>query len=209
MWFFGYGNQHLCILPIFLGVACSSILSVTLEEVGCEPVLNFAATPDEAVSIICTVRWQNYTFNFLGEVDVCELYNWLASVSVRHLAGALAITCHWVLLIWLIYTYGMLCQDDIAPGEFLLLLCECHFLFFWLGTSTHVCSWSIADRYIIKRHGSQSWYGCWTIKALVEAEVLYDEFTVSRGCIAAPLIIARPLGVSLLISNYKTSIKPI
>ena len=26
-----------------------------LEEVGCEPVLNLAATPDEAVSIICTV----------------------------------------------------------------------------------------------------------------------------------------------------------
>jgi hypothetical protein len=34
-------------------------------------------------------------------------------------------------------------------------------------------------------------------------------FTVSCGCIAAPLIIARPLGVSLLLSNHKTSIKPI
>ncbi len=38
--------------------------------------------------------------------------------------------------------------------------------------------------------------------------MLYDGFTVSRGCIAAPLIIARSSGVSLLISNYKTSIKP-
>ena len=38
-----------------LGVACSPILSVSLEEVGCEPVLNLAATPDEAVSMICTV----------------------------------------------------------------------------------------------------------------------------------------------------------
>ena len=38
-----------------LGVACSPILSVSLEEVGCEPVLNLADTPDEAVSIICTV----------------------------------------------------------------------------------------------------------------------------------------------------------
>jgi len=37
-----------------VGVACSPILSVSLEEVGCEPVLNLAATPDEAVSIICT-----------------------------------------------------------------------------------------------------------------------------------------------------------
>ncbi len=32
---------------------------------------------------------------------------------------------------------------------------------------------------------------------------------MSRGCIAVLLIIARPLGVSLLISNYKTSIIPI
>ncbi len=40
-----------------LGVACFPILSVSLEleEVGCEPVLNLAATPDEAVSVICTV----------------------------------------------------------------------------------------------------------------------------------------------------------
>ena len=38
-----------------LDVACSPILSVSLEEVSCEPVLNLAATSDEAVSIICTV----------------------------------------------------------------------------------------------------------------------------------------------------------
>ncbi len=84
-----------------------------------------------------------------------------------------------------------------------------HANLFELSTSTHVCSRSINDRYIIKQHGSNAWYGCWTIKALVEAEVLHDGFTVSCGCIAAPLIIAIPLGVSLLISNYKTSIKPI
>ncbi len=84
-----------------------------------------------------------------------------------------------------------------------------HAIFFGLGTSTHVCLWSINDRYIIKGHVSHTWYGCWTIKALVEAEVLYYVFTVSRGGIAAPLIIARPLGVSILINYYKTSIKPI
>ena len=42
-------------LPGSVGVACSPILSVSLEEVGCEPVLNLAATPDKAVSIICTI----------------------------------------------------------------------------------------------------------------------------------------------------------
>ena len=57
-----------------LGVACSPILSVSLEEVGCEPVLNLAATPDEAVSIICTIVDKTIPSTFLGEVDVCELY---------------------------------------------------------------------------------------------------------------------------------------
>jgi hypothetical protein len=45
----------LCILPGSFDVACSPILSVSLEDMGCEPILNLAATPDEAVSIICTV----------------------------------------------------------------------------------------------------------------------------------------------------------
>jgi hypothetical protein len=59
-----------------------------------------------------------HTSNFLRKADLCELYYWSASVSVGHHAGALAIICHWVLLTWFTYAYGMLCQDDIAPGEF-------------------------------------------------------------------------------------------
>ncbi len=51
----GDQGQSLRILPGLLGVACPPILSVSLEEVGCEPVLNLAATPDKAVSIICTI----------------------------------------------------------------------------------------------------------------------------------------------------------
>ncbi len=69
--------------------------------------------------------WQNYTSNFMGKADECELYYWSAHVSVGYPTGALAIICRWVLLTWLIYTYGMLCQDDIASGEFLLLQCAC------------------------------------------------------------------------------------
>jgi hypothetical protein len=44
-----------CIFPGLLGVACPPILSVSFEEMGCSPVLNLSATPDEAMSIICTV----------------------------------------------------------------------------------------------------------------------------------------------------------
>jgi hypothetical protein len=66
------GNA-LRILPGSLPVACSPILSVSLEGMGCEPVLNLAATPDEAVSIIFTLADKLY-LHLLGEVDVCELY---------------------------------------------------------------------------------------------------------------------------------------
>ena len=92
-----------------------------------------------------------------------------------------SIICCWVLLSWLPYNaHGMLCQDDVAPGEFLLGQCACQ-LFFGLCTSTHVCSWSITDRYIIKRHVSHAWYWYWTIKALVEAVVLRWLSSNSRG----------------------------
>jgi hypothetical protein len=42
-------------LPGSVGVAYSPILSVSVDGMGCEPILNLAATPDEAVSIICTI----------------------------------------------------------------------------------------------------------------------------------------------------------
>ncbi len=124
--------------------------------------------------------WKSYTSNFMGKADVCELNYWLASASVGHPAGALAIICCWVLLTWLTYAYGMLCQDDIAPGEFLLLQRACQ-LFFGLGTSTHVFSRSITDCYIIKWHVSHAWCWFWTIKALIEAVVLWWLYSNSWG----------------------------
>jgi hypothetical protein len=57
--------------------------------------------------------------------------------SVGHPVGALALICLWVLLTCVTYAYGMLCQDDIAPGEFLFI--QCAYQFVGLGTSTHVC----------------------------------------------------------------------
>jgi hypothetical protein len=60
-------------LPVLVGVACSPILSVSLEGMGCEPVLILAATPDKAVSIMCTFIDKTIRSIF-GEVDVYELY---------------------------------------------------------------------------------------------------------------------------------------
>ncbi len=131
--------------------------------------------------------WQNYTSTFWGKLMYVSYSTDRPGGSAGRPADALAIICLWVLLTWLTYAYGMLCQDDIAPREFF----PCAYHFVWLGTSTHVCSWSITDRYIIKRHGSHaSWYVCWTINALVEAEVFGGITVIGRG-IAVPLIIAR------------------
>ncbi len=121
---------------------------------GCEPVLKLAATPDEAVSIMCTVVNKTILLTLWGKLMyVSYTADWC---SVGHPADALAIICLWVLLTWLTYAYGMLCQNDIAPGEFLLVQCACQ-LFFGLGTSTHVCSCKITDFYIIKWHVSHAW----------------------------------------------------
>ncbi len=83
----------------------------------------------------------------------------------------------------------------------------CMLISFGLGTSTHVCSWSITDHYIIKQHASHAWYGCWTIKALVEAEVLWWLYSALRGHISS---IDHFQTFSVFISKYnKTSKKPV
>jgi hypothetical protein len=84
---------------------------------GYEPVLNLAATCDEAVSIICTIVDKTILLTLWGKLMyVSYTTDW--PISVGHIAGALAIICLWVLLTWLTYAYWMLCQDDVAPGEF-------------------------------------------------------------------------------------------
>jgi hypothetical protein len=105
---------------------------------GCKPVLSLAATPDEAVSKICTIVDKTILLTLWGKLMYVS-HTTDQPVSVGHPAGALAIIRLWVLLTWLTYAYGMLCQDDVAPGEFLLVQCTCQY-FFGLGTSTHVCS---------------------------------------------------------------------
>ncbi len=44
------------------------LLSVSFEEMGHEPVLNIAATPDEAVSIICTVVDKTILLTLCGKL---------------------------------------------------------------------------------------------------------------------------------------------
>ncbi len=102
------------ILPGSVSVAFSPILSVSLEEMGCEPILNLAATPDEAVSIICTILDKTIPSTFWEKLINGSYTNDHRRSSVGHLIGAIALICLWVLLTWLTYAYGMLSQYDIA-----------------------------------------------------------------------------------------------
>jgi hypothetical protein len=78
-----------CAYLRLLGVACPPIISVSLEEVGCEPVLNLSATPDEAVSIMYRLLTKVY-FQLTGEKLIYLNYTtdrpWC---SVGHPTGAL------------------------------------------------------------------------------------------------------------------------
>jgi hypothetical protein len=120
-----------------------------LRRGGLWAFLNLAATPDEAVSIICTVCWQNYTFKFFGRSwcmwAILLIGQYFSKASHRCSSYNLSVgsfnmvdLCLWDALsrwcsFWRIFTPPM-----------------CMPISFGLGTSTHVCSWSIIDRYIIK-----------------------------------------------------------
>ncbi len=121
-----------------LGVACSPFLSVSLEEVGCKPVLNLAATPDEAVSIICTVCWQNYTFNLLVRSWCIWAILLLAMVFSRasRRCFSLNFVCGFFNMVDLRFT-GCVVKRHCS-WRILILQCACQFLI-GLGTSTHVC----------------------------------------------------------------------
>jgi hypothetical protein len=98
---------------------------------GCEPVLNLVATPDDAVSILCTVVNKTILPTLWGKLMyVSYTTDWPVFSRASHRCSA--IICLWVLLTWLTYAYGMLCQDDVAPGEVLLFQCACQLLF-WTG----------------------------------------------------------------------------
>jgi hypothetical protein len=67
----------------------------------------------------------------------------------------------------------------------------------------------ISDYFIINWHVSHAWYGCWTIKALGEAEVLYDGFTMSYGGTEAPFDHCLTFTVPHIYKNCNNSKTPI
>ncbi len=77
------------ILPGSVGVACSPNLSMSLEEMGCEPILNLAATPDEAMSIICTVVDKTIPSTFWEKLMYVSFTTDRPGSSVGHLEDAL------------------------------------------------------------------------------------------------------------------------
>jgi hypothetical protein len=109
-------------------------------------------------------------------------------------------------LTWLTYALRNALSKDIVPGEFRLSNVHANFLLDWALQLMFVTVSS--DCYIIKRHVSHAWYRCWTIKAMVEAEVEYDGF-YCESWVHSSAVDHSQTFVLLLTSNYKTSIKPI
>jgi hypothetical protein len=161
------------------GVACSPILSVSFEGMGCEPVLNLAAIPDEAVSIICTI---------INKIILLTLWGKLVYVSYttdQPVFSRASCRCSSYNLSLGSFDMVALCLWDALSrwrSSWIVFTCPmCKPIFFALGTSTHACSWSITDHYIIKWHVSYAWCWFWTIKALVEAEELWWHYSNSWG----------------------------
>jgi hypothetical protein len=103
---------------------------------GCEPVLNLVATPDEAGSIICTIVNKTILQTLWGKLMyVSYTTDWpvFSRASCRCSSYNLSLGSFDMvdLRLWdALY--------DVTPGEILLVQCACQ-LFFGLGTSTLVC----------------------------------------------------------------------
>jgi hypothetical protein len=85
------------VLPGLLGVARSPIISVSLEWMGCEPVLNLAATSDEAVSTMSTFVNKTILSTFWEKLMYMSYTTDQPGSSGGHPEDALASSCLCVL----------------------------------------------------------------------------------------------------------------
>jgi hypothetical protein len=165
-----------CIYPGLPGVACSPILSVSFEGMGCAPVLNLSATPDEAVSIICTIVDKTY-FKLLGEswcmwaillIGQCFSRASCRCSSYNLLLGSFNMVdlCLWDALSrwhnsWRVFT-PLMCIPIVLDWAHQLMYLHDQLL-------------------IVISSSSMLAMLFWTIKALVEAEVLWWLYSNLRG----------------------------
>ncbi len=126
--------------------------------------------------------------------------------SVGHPEGALALICLWVCWHDWLMLMGCVVKMMLLPEEFSLLQCACQF--FWTGHSNSCMFMINGWSYIINWHGSHAWYGCWPIKALVEAEILWWLYCELPGHSIA-FDHSQTFRCLNIINNYKTSIKPL
>ncbi len=84
------------VLPRSASVAFFLISSVSFERMGCEPVLNLAATPDKAVSKYVLLLTTLY-HQLLGKLMYVSYTPDRSGASVGHRACDLALICLWVL----------------------------------------------------------------------------------------------------------------
>jgi hypothetical protein len=105
----------------------------------------------------------------------------IGQCSLGYPAGALAIICLWCSFDMVdLHLWDALSRWRSSWKVFTCLMCMQ--IIFWTGyINSCVCSWSMSDCYIIKWHVGHAWCWFWTIKALVEAQVLWWHYSYLRG----------------------------
>ncbi len=148
-----------------------------------------------------------YSQLFWGKVDVCELYYWPARVFSRASRRCSSLNLSVGSLTWLTYAPWDVLSRWHCSCRVSTLQCAYHF-FDWALQLIYVHNQFLI---VISSSSMLAMLGmaAGSSKLWKQLRCYMMAFTVSCGCIAAPLIIARPVGVSLLTNNYKTSIKPI
>ncbi len=125
-------------VPLLPTVACSPILSVSFVGIGCEPVLNIAATPDEAVSKICTVVDKTVLLTLCGKLMyVSYTTDWPVFSRASHRCSSYNLPLDSFDMVDL-RLWDALSRWRSSWRGF-TFQCACQ-LCFWLDTSTHVCS---------------------------------------------------------------------
>jgi hypothetical protein len=146
---------------------------------GCEPVLKLAATPDEAVSIICTIVDKTILLTLWGKLM------YVSYTTDRPVFSRASSRCSsYNLSLDSFDMVDLRLWDALSrwPSSWRVFTCPmCMPIIFWTGHINSCMSWSITDHYIIKWHVCHAWYWFWTIKALVEAVVLWWLCSNLRG----------------------------
>jgi hypothetical protein len=172
--------------------------------VGCEPVLNLVATPDKAVSIICTIA---------DKIPLTSGRSWCMWAILLTSQGLQLASCRCTSFDLSLASFDIvdLCiwaalSRHIDPRKFLLIQCTC--LFCWTG---HFDTFMFKINYWLLYH-QVAWQPClvWVLdhQSFGRSWGVWWLYCESPGHSSA-IDHSQTFRCLNIINNYKTSIKPI